>query len=75
MAGSFTSEQIEKLSVEERLKLVQLIWESLAEQGETLPSPEWHRAIIEKRLERMDENPHPGIPAEEALANLGKRKA
>lgn len=75
MAATLTSEQIEQLSVEERLKLMQLIWESLAEQADTLPSPEWHRRIIDQRLKRMKENPHPGIPAEEALASLGKRKA
>ncbi|MCA8936927.1 MAG: addiction module protein [Planctomycetes bacterium] len=75
MAGTLTGEQIEKLSVEERLKLMQLIWDSLIEQADTLPTPEWHRTIIEQRLKRMQENPHPGIPAEEALASLGKRKA
>ena len=75
MAGTLTSEQIEKLSVEERLKLLQLICESLAQQADKLPTPEWHRAIIEQRLNRMEENPHPGIPADEALASLGKRKA
>ncbi|MCA8910958.1 MAG: addiction module protein [Planctomycetes bacterium] len=75
MAGTLTSEQIEKLSVEERLKLLQLICESLAEQSDELPAPEWHRAIIEQRLNRMEEDPHPGIPADEALASLGKRKA
>jgi len=74
MATTLTAEDLAKLSIEERYKLLELIIESFAKEAASEPAPEWHRQVVRERLKRMDENPHPGIPADEALASLGKRK-
>lgn len=74
MATTLTADELAKLSIEERYKLIEMIIESIAQEAANEPPPEWHRQVVRERLKRMDENPHPGIPADEALASLGKRK-
>lgn len=74
MATTLTADELAKLSIEERYKLIEMIIESIAQDAANDPPPEWHREIIRERLKRHRENPHEGIPVEEALASLGKRK-
>jgi putative addiction module component (TIGR02574 family) len=74
MAATITPEQVAKLSIDERLKLIEMIVESIAKDTADEPSPEWHRDVVRERLKRMDEKPHRGIPADDALASLGRRQ-
>ena len=74
MAVTLTADDLAKLSFEERVKLLEMIMQSIAADTAAEPAPEWQREVVRARLKRMDERPHPGIPADEALANLGKRK-
>lgn len=48
---------IEKLSIAERLIIVDEIWESIGSSDETLPVPDWQGQIIKERLEEDNENP------------------
>jgi putative addiction module component (TIGR02574 family) len=43
-------EQIQQLPIEERLKLVEDIWDSIAATPESVPIPDWHRAELDRRL-------------------------
>lgn len=43
-------EEILRLPPDERLRLVEDIWDSLAQTPEKLPVPEWHRAELDRRL-------------------------
>jgi putative addiction module component (TIGR02574 family) len=43
-------EQIQQLPIEERLKLVEDIWDGIAATPEAVPIPEWHRAELDRRL-------------------------
>lgn len=49
-------DEILRLPVEERLKLVQDIWDSIAATPEDVPVPEWHKHELDRRLD----NPAPG---------------
>ncbi len=40
---------LEKMTIEEKLRLMDKIWNMLLPEEETLPSPEWHREVLEKR--------------------------
>ena len=53
------------LSVAERLEIVNLIWESIANEHVELPVPEWQIAEIERRSAEMDAVPNLGIPWED----------
>ncbi len=60
--------EILKLSVEERLRLVELIWESLAASPSTLPLSDAHRAVLDERVAEHDRNPDDVVTREEVLA-------
>ncbi len=47
-----TPEDLKSLSVEQRLRLMEAVWESLRDQPESLAIPDWHRAELDRRLER-----------------------
>jgi len=76
MASLLTSLGIDRLSVGERLQLVQEIWESLASSPAELPLSEDLKQELDRRLAALDANPQDVVPWEEvearALARLQK---
>ncbi len=66
---------IEKLSVEERLALVDLIWDTIAEQSEDSAMSDVTYDEFMRRLEEARANPDDGMsPAEFAEALRSRRK-
>ncbi len=59
-------EDILKLPVSERLRLVEEIWDSIAAESEQLPLTEAQREELDRRLEELEANPSDGVPWEEA---------
>jgi putative addiction module component (TIGR02574 family) len=41
---------IDRLTLQERLDLIAVIWDSIAEKPEALPMPEWHREELDRRF-------------------------
>jgi putative addiction module component (TIGR02574 family) len=62
---------IDRLSVRERLELIEQIWDSLPEQVSPDEVPEWHRAELAKRRAEAAAAPGAGKPWREALARFG----
>ncbi len=56
------SDGIEKLSIAERIALVQAIWDSIAGEVESLPLAEAQRQEIDRRLAAHRANPQAAIP-------------
>lgn len=50
MAPKALLDEILRLPPDERLRLVEDIWDSLAQSSERVPVPEWHRAELDRRL-------------------------
>jgi len=46
---------IENFSLEEKLALMDRLWEDLSRVPESVPSPEWHGDILAKRLADLAE--------------------
>ena len=46
--------EIERISLVERLKTMELPWRSMAAQPEKLESPAWHKKILEKRPAKIE---------------------
>ena len=42
--------KIDKMSIPDKLQAMELLWSSLRQNEQELPSPEWHRELLEKRL-------------------------
>jgi putative addiction module component (TIGR02574 family) len=59
-----------KLSVSDRIELVEAIWDTVHPDLQAIPLPESHRAELERRLADLDENPDTGSPWEEVRARL-----
>jgi hypothetical protein len=38
----------------ERLMAIDLIWSTLSESADDMPSPEWHGKILSRRLAKVD---------------------
>ena len=44
---------LEKMSIEEKLKLMEEIWTDLIKHEDQISSPLWHKGILEEREERV----------------------
>ena len=65
--------EILKLPIEERMRLVELIWESLAADPSTLPLSDAHRAVLDERLAEHERNPDDVATRDEILAEARRR--
>ena len=45
---------LNEMSVSEKLQAISLIWDSLLEDPDTIPAPDWQREELEKRTQRLD---------------------
>jgi hypothetical protein len=44
---------IEQMTHDEKLQTLETLWDSLWPRQESVPSPEWHGAILEQRAKRV----------------------
>ena len=65
--------EILQLPVEERLRLVQIIWDSVAADMSGVPLGDSHRAVIDKRLAEHEVNPDDVATRDEVLAEARRR--
>lgn len=70
MAVRIDSLGIDRLSVRDRLDLIEQIWDSLPEQVESQDIPDWHRAELAIRRGRAAKEPGVGKPWREVLERL-----
>jgi putative addiction module component (TIGR02574 family) len=68
-----TIAEIESLSIDDRLRIVEAIWDSIAVESENLPLTEAQRQELERRLADHDANPDDGIPWDAVKAHTLKR--
>ncbi len=64
--------EILKLPAEERLRLVELLWESLRTTPNELPLSDAHRAALEAELADYQRDPSDVLTLEEVLAGIRK---
>jgi putative addiction module component (TIGR02574 family) len=73
MNVSLKSLGIDRLSVEERLALVEELWDSIAESTGELPLTEAQRAELDRRLADHKANPNDVVPWEDVRASVEAR--
>jgi putative addiction module component (TIGR02574 family) len=64
---------IDRLSVRERLELIEQIWDSLPENVNPEEVPAWHLVELARRRAEAEASPREGKPWREALARFGDR--
>lgn len=67
-------DEIRKLSVAERLELVEDVWDSIVAEGDGLPVPESHLQELARRRQEHRDHPEDIVPWEEVRAQLWSEK-
>lgn len=73
MAVSLKSLGIEHLGIEERLTLVEELWDSIAADSTVVPLTQAQRAELDRRNAEHETNPNDVVPWEEVKASITER--
>jgi putative addiction module component (TIGR02574 family) len=73
MRASLKSLGIDRLSVEERLTLVEDLWDSIAEDSAAVPVTDAQREELDRRLAEHEARPDDVVPWEEVKATITTR--
>ena len=65
--------KLRELPVEERIKLVEDLWDSIAEDRKALPVTAEQKAELDRRLEVYEVDKNRGRPAADVLADVRRR--
>jgi hypothetical protein len=65
---------LDKMSVEDKLRVLEQVWEDLVRTPEDVPSPAWHRDVLEAREKRIAEGQEHSIPWEKAKDDIRSKK-
>jgi putative addiction module component (TIGR02574 family) len=60
----------DELSVEEQIDYVHELWNRIAASPERIPVPQWHRDLLNERLDDLEANPEDGVPWEQVRDEL-----
>jgi putative addiction module component (TIGR02574 family) len=64
---------LDKMTVEEKLQLMEAIWADLSRDEANIESPEWHKAALEERRLKEERGETSYIPWEQAKEELRRR--
>ena len=67
--------EIERMSVAERLRAMELLWSSISRNPENLPSPDWHRKVLQNRLAKVESGKGEFFTLAQLKKRLSKRAA
>jgi len=65
--------KILKLPVEERLRLIETIWDSISADPSSVPLTDAQREELDRRLDDLESDGPTGLLADEVLAKLNRR--
>jgi len=66
--------EILALPVEDRMRLVEAIWDSISAVPEALPLTEWQKQELDRRLAEMESDPEAGASLEEVFARIRRAR-
>ena len=67
---TISASDIAEMPVEQRIQLVEDIWDSIAEVPESVEVPAWHKRALDKRLDAYHANPDEGSLWSEAKKRI-----
>jgi putative addiction module component (TIGR02574 family) len=73
MSPTMKSLGIDRMTIDERLRLIEEIWDSIALTPEEVPLTDAQRAELDRRLDAYEANPRAGSPWEVVKARLKNR--
>lgn len=45
---------LEKMSIEDKIRTMETIWDDLCQTAESIPSPSWHKDILDEREKAIE---------------------
>lgn len=66
-------EELRKLPIADKLRIVEQLWEDIADSGEPFPLQPWHQEEAQRRAEELDRNPEIAITRAELWKQVGNR--
>lgn len=66
--------QLSEMTVSEKLRLMEALWEDLTRKGEEIESPDWHREVLGDRERRIASGEARFVDWEQAKADIRKRR-
>jgi len=66
---------IQRMSVAEKLEVMEAIWSDLIKNESSIPVPEWHKQILDSRRRAYERGEIGYTPWEEAKAEIRRRLA
>jgi len=67
---TLTASDIAQMPLDQRIQLVEDLWDSIAELPESVEVPQWHRQVLENRLKAYHEDPQAGSPWSEVKKEI-----
>lgn len=64
---------LHELPIDERIRLVEDLWDSIAAEQSALPLTEEQKQELDRRLDAYESDGNSGRPAGEAIADIRKR--
>ncbi len=66
--------EISDLSTEDKIVLVEELWDSIRADVENLPIPNSHKKVLDERLKKHKENPDDVLTLDDLKQRIEKRK-
>jgi putative addiction module component (TIGR02574 family) len=70
-----TVQEIETLSVPEKIQLVEDLWDSVANSSADIPIPAWQKEELDRRKQNFLNNPDSGMTWQEVKRSVLERHA
>jgi putative addiction module component (TIGR02574 family) len=68
-------ERLRHLPIEEKLLVVEELWDDIAASGEPFPLPQWHREEAERRASELDADPSIALTREDLWRRVDENRA
>ncbi len=62
--------QLDQMSFADKMEAMELLWADISKQPDELPSPAWHREVLEERRKLVEEGKVKFIDWDTAMAEL-----
>ncbi|MEK6767255.1 MAG: addiction module protein [Planctomycetota bacterium] len=61
---------LEKMTTEDKIRTMETIWDDLCKKAESIPSPSWHKDILEEREKAIENGKEEFIDWSEAKKQI-----
>ena len=65
--------ELDKMTIAEKLSIMEKLWNDLCTDPESIPSPKWHREVLETRAQHISEGKEQFRSLESVKSNIKNR--